>query len=41
MDYFVLAFLAKFAAGVALHVTKACLECYKASKKPDGDTSDK
>jgi len=41
MGYFVLAFLGKFAAGVALYATKACLERFKTRKKPDAPTSDK
>ena len=37
---FVLAFLGKFAAGVALHVTKAWLERCEPNKKPDVTASD-
>jgi len=40
MDYFVLVFLSKFVAEVAIYAIKACFKRYKAKEKPGATTPD-
>jgi len=41
MSYLVVAFICKLAVEVVFLTAKACIERYKAKKKPDASTSDK